>query len=147
MLFPRWEGSGTLVFVDFVSKCLLFFEFVIRCCISKFCNCSSVSNFPQNVVMFLGIRIWRLWGSTFFGKGTAETRLFGEGKVVKFRKVHLDRGWCNIQHRLGWGGVGSWFSNLLLKTKREIFRRGLWEDFGRSSNRVCLHSIIYTCIY
>ena len=80
--------------------------FVIACCVCESCNCSSISNFPQNVVMFLGIRIWRLWGSTFLGKGTAETRLFGEGKVVEFRKVHLDRGWCNIQHRLGWGGVG-----------------------------------------
>ena len=103
--------------------------------------------FVWGLLDLAGIRIWWEWGSTFWRKGTAETRLFGEGKVVKIRNVHLDRGWCNIQHRLGWGGVGCWVSNLLLKTKREIFRRGLWEDFGRSSNRVCLHSIIYTCIY
>ena len=46
-----------------------------------------------------------LWGgrSTFLGKGTAETRLFGEGNCVFFRQVGLDRGWCNIQ-----SGVGEW---------------------------------------
>ena len=31
-------------------------------------------------------------GSRFFGKGTAETRLFGEGKCCIFRWVDLDRG-------------------------------------------------------
>ena len=46
-------------------------------------------------------------GSNFWGKGTAETRLFGEGKCCIFRWVDLDRGWCNIHDGVGVGLLNS----------------------------------------
>ena len=99
--FGRWVEVETCMEVRVLAKVQQFEVF-------KF------PHFGDPISGFLGLAGV---GSNFLRKGTAETRLFGEGKCCIFREDDLDRGWCNIH---GGAGVGCSTFGLRLRAAKGV---------------------------